>query len=77
MMEVLSLLSALDSWSLDTRCDGPRLVGVDLHCKERRMRMEERWKFRATRTTRVAGGKGAAAALGERGRTHGWESCEI
>jgi hypothetical protein len=43
----------------------------------RRMMMEERWKFRATRTTRVAGGKGAAAALGERGRTHGWESCEI
>ena len=43
MMEVLLLLSALDSWSLDTRCDGPRLVGVDLHCKERREE-DEGWK---------------------------------
>ena len=59
---------------MDTRCDGPRLVGVDLHCKERREEDEgwrERWKFMTARTTRVASGKGAVAALGERGWTHG------
>ena len=39
--------------------------------------MEERWKFMAAHTTRVASGKGAVAALGERGRVRAVKSLRI